>query len=173
MDLVNEESENLSPLMNSLKMHNVYAVPAGYFENLSVVILNKAKAMQPAKLVSMSVGKKMLRYAAAAVVTGIVITAGILFMNRQSSAIIPGTLVQAEEKIQLETQNKIKGLSDDEISGFIDNQTSSFQDFLSMASSADIDGDDVKLMLADIPDAELKQYLTEYSDSEDKKVLTN
>jgi len=171
IDFVNKELENLSPLMDSLKTENVYTVPTGYFEELPVLILDKVKQHQPAKVVSMTFRKKVMRYAAAAVVVGMIITAGVLFINRQSSTITPGTIVQAEEKIQQETQSKVEGLSDDELINFLENQTAPLPDILSAASIAELDSEDVKMMLADVPDAELKKYLVEYSD--DKEVLTN
>jgi hypothetical protein len=172
IDFVNQELENLSPLMSSLKTENVYNVPTGYFENLPEIILNRAKTQQPAKVVSMNFGRKIMRYAAAAIIAGIIITAGILLINKQDSPGGSNTIVQSEEKLQQETLEKLEGLSDDEINNFIENQTVGLPDFFNVATSAEIDSEDVKMMLADIPDAELKQYLEEYSDDA-KEVLTN
>ena len=171
IDFVNEELENLSPLMDGLKNENVYEAPANYFEDFPAKVLSRAMAQKPAKVVSMSFGKKVMRYAAAAVVIGIVITAAMLVMNRQNTSVTPASIVQVEEKIQSETQSKLKGLSDDELLNFLENQSSTLPDILSIAASNEINDEDVRLMLADIPDAELKQYLVEYSDS--KEVLTN
>jgi hypothetical protein len=99
-----------------------------------------------------------------------IFTAGFLFINRPSS--VPSdTLAQTEEIIQRETQTNVEGLSDDELVNFLENQTAPLPDILSAAATAEIDSEDVKMMLADIPDAELKQYLAEYSDG--KEVLTN
>ena len=171
IDFVNEELENLSPVMGDLKNENVYEVPANYFDEFPAIVLRKAREQKPAKVVSLSFGKKVMRYAAAAVVIGVVITAAMLFMNRQNVSVTSGSIVRAEEKIQSETQNKLKGLSDDELLNFLENQTSTLPDIVSIAASDEIDDEDVQLMLADIPDAELKQYLVEYSDS--TEVLTN
>jgi hypothetical protein len=171
IDFVYEELENLSPVMSSLKAKNVYTVPAQYFESFPSTVLSKAKQQHPAKVVSMNFGKKMMRYAVAAVIAGIIITSGILFLNRNNSWVEPGAVAQTEESLQQETQKNLEGLTDDEIANFIENQTTPLPDILSLASSSDIDSEDVKLMLADIPDAELKQYVEEYSD--DKEVLTN
>ena len=171
IDFVNEELENLSPLMNSLKSENVYEVPAEYFDDLPYSVLSKVKEKKPAKVVSMSFGKKVMRYAAAAVIFGIVITAGVLFMNRQNAPANPGSIVQTEQKLQTETQNELKGLTDDELLNFIENQSASLPDILNFSASGELDEEAVQLMLADIPDAELKQYLVEYGD--DKEVITN
>jgi hypothetical protein len=171
IDFVNEELENLSPLMNSLKTENIYSVPDQYFDNLPATVMAKVKSQKPAKVVSMSFGRKMMRYATAAIVVGIIITAGVLFLNKPNSSVAPATIVQSEENVQKEIQEKLQGLSDDEILNFVENQTAPLQDLSTVVSSADLDHDAVKLMLADISDAELKQYLEEYSG--DKEVLTN
>ncbi|HKH60316.1 MAG TPA: hypothetical protein VKA49_05765 [Flavitalea sp.] len=171
IDFVNEELENLSPLMDGLRNENVYEVPPNYFAEFPAIVLSRAKEQKPAKVVSMSFGKKVMRYAAAAIVIGIVITAAMLFMNRQSASVTSESIVQVEEKIQSETQNKLKGISDDELLNFMENQASTLPDILNLAAADEIDDKDVQLMLADIPDAELKRYLVEYSDS--KEVLTN
>src|SRR5215204_1720460 len=162
IDFVNEELENLSPLMDGLRNENVYEVPPNYFAEFPAIVLSRAKEQKPAKVVSMSFGKKVMRYAAAAIVIGIVITAAMLFMNRQSASVTSESIVQVEEKIQSETQNKLKGISDDELLNFMENQASTLPDILNLAAADEIDDKDVQLKLADIPDAELKRYLTEY-----------
>ncbi len=167
---VHEELEILSPLLSTLKAVNVYEVPADYFETLPAKMLNKARERQPARVVSMTFRKKAVRYAAAAVVVAVIFTAGLLFMNRQNS--VPSdTLVQNDAVIEKQTQSNVEGLSDDELVNFLDNQTAPLPDILSAAATAEIDSEDVKMMLADIPDAELRQYLEEYSDG--NEVLTN
>lgn len=171
IDFVNEELENLSPLMSSIKTKNVYSVPPDYFSLFPETVLNRVKDHKPAKVVSMTFGKKLMRYAAAAVVAGIILTAGILFLNKKDVTVQPGTLANTEETLKLETEVKLKTLSDDELSNFIENQNASLPDILSFATSTELDSEDVKLMLADIPDAELKRYLLEYSDT--NEVLTN
>lgn len=171
IDFVNEELENLSPLMSSLKTKNAYKVSAEYFEDLPTVILSKVKKQGPARIVQISFGKKIMRYAAAAVIAGMIITAGILFVNNQNASVAPDTVAQSDDNLQQETQKNLERLSDDEILNFIENQTAPVSDFLSVTSSTDIDSDGVRLMLADVPDAELKQFLENYSD--DKEVLTN
>lgn len=171
IEFVNDEIETLSSLMSNLKRETVYEVPDNYFQNLPSLILDRVRQHQPARVVSMTFGKKMMRYAAAAVITGIIITAGLLFMNRSTSDADPAAIALSDEKIQRETQTKVEGLSDDELVNFLENQTAPLPDILGSAANAEIGDEDIKMMLADIPDAELKQYLAEYSD--DKEVLTN
>lgn len=169
VDFVKDELELLSPLMRSLRKEQVYAIPAGYFEQLPAAILKRVTNQEPAKVVSMSFRKRVVRYAVAAVVTGIIVTAGLLFVNRNNS-IAPDSMAQSEDKLKKEALSNVHTLSDEELINYIENQTVSLPDYLG-ASSQEIDSEDVKLMLADIPDSELKQYLVEYGDEE--QILTN
>ena len=59
-----------STLLSSLKGINVYQVPQGYFDRLATDIVNKLP--QPAKVVVMEKRSSFFRYAAAAVITGII-----------------------------------------------------------------------------------------------------
>jgi len=66
-----EELRDLSPMLYSLKGENVFTVPLGYFESLAENVLEKLKPV-PAKIVTMKRRTSWLKYAAAAVVTGII-----------------------------------------------------------------------------------------------------
>jgi len=171
VDLLKEELENISPLMSSLRTKTTYKIPSRYFEGLPLSVLNKIKGQSSAKIIPVTFVRKVMRYAAAAVIAGIVISAGLLFQNKKSSTEISAAVVKTDEMLEQETQKGVKGLSDDEIFNFVENNTASLPDPLSMASSVDIDSEDVKLMLTDIPDSELKQFLVEYGDA--KEALTN
>jgi hypothetical protein len=74
-----EELESISPFLNGLKKETPYNVPQGYFENLSAAI-NKPKA----KVISIT-HRRWFRYAAAAVIVGIIITSVFLVQGKKSS----------------------------------------------------------------------------------------
>src|ERR1700690_1063717 len=65
-----EELRNLSPLLYSIKGENVLTVPVGYFESLAENVTKKL--MPPAKVVTMKKRTSWLKYAAAAIITGII-----------------------------------------------------------------------------------------------------
>lgn len=80
----NSAEEELSPLLVAINRQSPYKVPTGYFEELPAIILRKAKAQQPAaKVISMS--RKIYRYAAASVITGIIAVTSIIMVNNSSS----------------------------------------------------------------------------------------
>lgn len=167
IELVNEELENLSPLMNSLKGQNVYAVPPGYFDDLADVVLATAKQQQPAKVVSMKWGPKVLRYAAAAVVTGLIVTAGWLYTN--NTPIIKAS----EDTVAKETQNAVKKITDEELVKFIETEDNLVDEPAATATTnEEIDATDVKEMFADVSDEELQQYV-EDTTPENNNSITN
>jgi hypothetical protein len=158
---VNGELENLSPLMASLKQQQVYEVPAGYFEQLPNQVLKAAQAQQPAKVVSMRFTRRIMQYAAAAVVAGVLIVAGwMYFGNKTDNGGLPPVVVAKLDKI-----------SDDVLENYIENQTILPAETTEPAGNAEIDANDMKEMLADVSDEDLQQYIEKYSTSKD--ILTN
>ena len=167
IELVNEELENLSPLMNGLKGMNVFEVPQGYFDRLANDVLAKAKQQKSAKVVSMSFGRKIIRYAVAAVVTGLIITTGWLYINNTT------TLNSGGDSVAKETQDKVKKVSDEELLHFIETEDDSIDEAVATAiTPGDIDATDLKDMLADVSDEELQQYV-EQTTPENNNSVTN
>jgi hypothetical protein len=151
IDFVNVELENLSPLMSLLKDKQVYEVPAGYFDQLPQQILQKVKS-QPAKVVSMSFTRKVVRYAAAAVVAGLIVAAAWLYVGNGSGA--------GESLVGIEQ------ISDEGLESYIENQSSvSPAETMVLAdnTNAEIDEEDMKDMLADVSDEELQKYVDQYN----------
>jgi len=164
IDFVNHELETLSPVMSAIQNKNVYTVPEDYFDNLPGAVLNKLKTRQNAKVVSGGFGKKILRYAAAAMIAG---------------AIAVGAWVYFQDKPQVSSGYDLAGIkkvSDDEIVKYLDNNSITFPESNGVTASNsvasfDMGEDDVKELLADLPDEELQQYLEQNSASKD--LITN
>ena len=151
IDFVNLELENLSPLMQGLKRIMVYEVPAGYFNQLPGQVLKAIKAEQPAKVVSMSFTRRVLRYAAAAVVAGLIVTAGWMFLGKGPN------IVDNPEK-------EIAKLSDETLQKYLENQTPTpAETALASTTVEELDANDMKDMLADVTDEDLQVYLEKYS----------
>lgn len=145
IDLVNEELENLSPVMNSLKGVNVYQVPSNYFEQLPASLLQKATQQQPAKVVSMTFTRRVMQYAVAAVMTGLVIMGGLKLINTQVTP----------------TETGIASITDTEILQYLESNGDNVEPVLTTTTeeSIDLSADDMKEMLADISDEELQQFV--------------
>lgn len=159
IEFVNDELENLSPVMISLKKVNPYRVPENYFESLSDHILNQIKGSKPAKIVSFFGRKPLLKYAAAAALTGILITIGLFTFNKHGISNIDPLAALAKA-------------SDQEIVNFIANQDIILNEKAnSSLASLEITENDVKDLFDEIPDAELQQYVNERSSGKD--LITN
>ena len=74
-----EELETLSPLLSGMKKQMPYSVPQGYFENLTGKI-SAEENKQAVKIISIT-SRKWFRYAAAAMITGLIVMAGFLYFN--------------------------------------------------------------------------------------------
>lgn len=177
IELVNEALENLSPLMNSLKQKNVYEVPAGYFESLATEVLRKAKQQQPSRVISISFSRKIMRYAAAAVVAGVIVTAGwIYFKDPIVSPNPDGDVVTNPVKNEAKpiiSDKEIKTISDEELLRFIETENNVTDETATTSSSTEeIEATDMKDMLVDVTDEELQQYIEETT-LENNNSITN
>lgn len=150
IDFVKEELEGVSPLLKGLRNKNVYEIPQGYFDNLAENILDKVKERRPAKVVSM--GRRFIRYAAAAVITGALAIGGWFYFNNN---------VQDKQIAGVEKMSDDAKLSDQEMSDFLENETVPLAALSTQTTdNTDMDETDVKDMLSDISEDELQQFLT-------------
>ena len=109
-----EELETMSPLLSRLKKEMPYKVPDGYFENTTdfITTVNNKPAV---KVVSFS-RRSWVRYAAAAVVTGIIALSGFLIFNKPQS-VEPGSKVLVKFTKDV---NKMDEAQKDNLIDFID-----------------------------------------------------
>ncbi len=175
IEFVNEELENLSPLMAGLKGKKVYDVPAGYFDQLPRNLLNIARE-QPvvvAKVIRMGTTRRVMRYAVAATVIGIVAISGWLFTGKQVSTQpnVTTPMVNVAKESFEEIKNDVSKLSDTELQSFAEEDNALFPEPITASSVDDFNEPDVKDLLADVSDEELQQYLDE--DSGIKKSHSN
>ncbi len=126
-----EELSELSPLLAGLSKANLYEVPVGYFENLSAGITEKTTET---KVVSMFSRKVWIRYAAAAVLFGM-IAFGINFFMQQPSS--NGPVVNIPEyKTEEQINTELAQISEDEIINYL-KMTSDSKDVAAIASVVD------------------------------------
>jgi hypothetical protein len=165
--------QELSPILSLLKDKNPYTVPQGYFEVLTAetiartaepVSLDPAGSMEGSTMAGGSVtpvisisgrtNRKMSwwKYAAAAVVTGLILTAGWLRFHS------PGTHGSKEGA---DIAGSLATVSDQDLRSFLtDHSTQPLSQ--SSTTTAQADDNDPKALLGNVPDVELKQYLEEH-----------
>ena len=153
IEFVNEELENLSPLMSSLKSKTVYEVPAGYFDSLPEKILIEARKQEPAKVIVMRPVRRIMRYAVAAVLIGVMAISAWLMQRPAIESPVVKSKIEAG----------IQKASDEEILNFIQNDEAPLSESM-LNSDGDMDESDIKTMLANVSDGELEQFANESID---------
>ena len=147
-----EELERLSPLLSGLKKEMPYSVPAGYFEGLNKTV--DVETVKPKANVISITRQRWFRYAAAAVVTGVIVLSGFLFLNK------PGSIDPKSESAEWVKKN-LKKVSTDDIEKFAD-----MADEGTLAVVTDVKKDikeanEVKELIKDIPQEEIQKFLEE------------
>lgn len=150
-----EELELISPFLSRLDKKMPFSTPEGYFDTLAKVP-KEVKKEEGGRVISLFRSKTILRYAAAAVTIGvIVITAWLLMKPSETDN---KYALNADTTVQKELKKNISELSENEIADFIEGGSTTFN-YGDSATGADLNEDDVRLMLADISDQELEKYL--------------
>lgn len=134
-----EELKTLSPLLSGLKKEMPYSVPAGYFDSL--------QTKQETKVVSIT-SRKWFRYAAAAMIVGVIATTSLLINNSQKSF----------KHFEAKVDKEIKKASDKELIEFAE-LTEASKDM-----AFNDNKEDLKELLKDIPANDLQEFLDEIAD---------
>ena len=161
VEFVNDELENFPPVLNDLKNKNVYETPDGYFENFSATVLQKIKKQQPAKIISINKKTNWLRYAAAAVVVGVIATSTVFIFNHNKSTFV----ARLDEK---QLADSLHNANDEDILDYLQSHNISMNDASNNIASLDLSDNDADDMLADVSDSELQQYIDEYSGTKEE-----
>lgn len=144
-----EELEILSPVLRNLKKEMPYQVPEGYFEKMATIPAAKPQA----KLVSIK-RQKWMRYAAAAILTGFLVTAGFLLFNNEK--IDPNT--QSSEWVN----KNMRKISTDEINEFVQLANEEAPAIASSDARNEIkDRNEIQELIKDIPDKDIQDFLDE------------
>ncbi|HMU45526.1 MAG TPA: hypothetical protein PKC72_04110 [Chitinophagaceae bacterium] len=155
---VKDELKKLSPVLSGLKKEMPYSIPDGYFESLGVTT-----PKEKAKVVSLT-HRKWFRYAAAAVVTGIIVLAGFMIFGNKTNE--PGT------KSLAKFEKDVKKMDETEKENLIDFIDAGLNGDESASIKADNKSDDIKELLKGISDEELNEFNKQTQDIENV-LLTN
>jgi len=166
--------EEVSPLLAIAKEVNPYTVPEEYFHRLPVEIDEKVAERRkpkdpdmgsgPAKVVAFGGRRTRLwQYPAAAVVAGLILTIGWLRLH------VPGSRSNASQEIA----HRLGTVSDQDLQSFLANPDEEAQvDHPAYTVAVlDFNDGDLRSLLGDIPDGELKQYMDEHGGAVD--IATN
>lgn len=161
---VADETAAISPLLGSLKKELPYQVPAGYFDNLASNMAAKESATE-AKVIAIS-SRSWFRYAAAAVVTGVIFMAGFLLLNNKTDEGENGIKVFAK------VSKDIKPLNDTQKDDLIDFLNAGMTGTETAQVSPDNQSTEIQKLLQDVSDEELKNF-QEQSEDVEEVLMTN
>ena len=154
IDFVESELEIVSPELNGLKRRPVFSVPDGYFEQFPKELLRKIKSR--GRMLSGNFSSQVFRFAAAALVTGIIAT-GILLFNQEKETVVANAAASTNASLD----SSINHISDAEISDYVQNNEITLAE-PSNAIATDLQQEDMKDMLAEVSDKDIESYLTQY-----------
>jgi hypothetical protein len=163
-----EELNALSPLLDGLNKKTPYFVPDSYFENLHTEIIKNVTKKTGAKIVSLT-SRRLYRYAAAAVIAGIILLGGVFYLNQQNNKNNPVEAAKAWANVE----KQVEKISDKELKDFV--QLVNTNDLTTQEGTVNksIASEDVNNLLKDISDKELQEFLDQTSDNEDDALLMN
>jgi hypothetical protein len=160
-----------SPVLAGLANKPVYQAPEGYFDTLADHILLKVKKREggsqpsavkrtiPGKLVSMNPRGSWWKYSAAAVVGGFMLTLGWLHYHPAVNTLGGGAP---------DISKGLSKVSDQEIENYLDNHNIPLaESVMNSTAVLEINDNDIKDMLGDVPDGELKSYMDEHGGAKD------
>jgi hypothetical protein len=171
--------EEFSPILTIARNTNPYTVPEEYFHQLPTEI--EEKVLEPQELTSRAVKKpakvvafgsrrtNWLRYSVAAVVAGLILTIGWLRFISTSSDHGSGATA--------DVNTKLMKVSDQELQNFLATDADADDDHYAPAqpgnnvAALNFNDGDIKSLLGEIPDGELRQYIDEYGRAAD--IATN
>jgi hypothetical protein len=140
-----EELGTISPFLSGLKKQIPYSVPQGYFETVT-------PARPAVKVISLA-KRKWFRYAAAAMLTGLITLAGLLYFNSRNQ-LDPveqpyAWIKKSIKKVDNKTLDAFVKLADEELPAPAD-----------MASTP-VKPEEIKELLKDVSDKEIQEFLDE------------
>lgn len=160
---VREELDEVAPLLNTIDKGTPYQVPATYFAQADFARL--ARYQQPqARVVSLRLARKWMQYAAAALVTGVLVTGAFLYTDN------PANIEDTAYKT-VDLSSELTKVSETELANYLDNpEHAAVTNTITTLTNEEI-LTDVKNNLQQVSDDELKQYLTDNAES--YEVLTS
>lgn len=160
---VREELDEVAPLLNTIDKETPYQVPATYFAQADFARLARYQQSQ-AKVVSFRLARRWMQYAAAALVTGVLVTGAFLYTDN------PANIEESAYKT-LDLSSELNKVSETELVNYLNNsEHAAVANTVTTMASEEIPVD-VKNNLQQLSDEELKQYLTD--NAENYEVLTS
>ena len=153
-----DELDEVAPLLNIISRENVYQVPQGYFEQADFSANTKQQPKKEAKIITFNIARKWLQYAAAAVVTGVLVTGAFIFTDSH-------TYLENENLERIELSSELNKVSANDLVTYLNNPEHVVPAPATTASASEEELMEVKKNIQQLSDEELNQYMKENAES--------
>ena len=154
-----EELMSISPLLGSISKRSPYTIPESYFENFG----SKTKEKSETKVIAIA-SHKWYRYAAAAVIVGIITIGGWQFIGKKQ--------IDPVKNPDGWVAKNIKKISTDEVNNVINLDNNEHLLNNSSVASNDANAQEIKDLMKDIPEKEIDNFLKDTDKLEDTDAAT-
>jgi hypothetical protein len=154
------EEERLPEILARLDKTMPFEVPAGYFETLPEIVLGRV-ATPKARVVSMS--RRWMRYAAAAVITGVIAISGWVYFNNKPASVS----VDNPEWVA----TKLKDVETKELEQFIEQTDVTIAQ--NKPKTKTTNTTEAESLLKDVSNEELSSFLDEVPVEDEEVILLN
>ena len=141
------ELEEIASSLNFISNKDIYTVPKGYFDNLIPKVPSEKNS--GAKIVFLRKTRRLISYAAAAVMAGVLVTGAYFYPSNKAS---------------FDVSKEVNKLTDDELNNYLD--TSHSFSFFDDTMNINTEAPNIQENLQLISDQELQQYLEENGSEE-------
>lgn len=158
---VQEELEEIAPLLSTIPKTNVFTVPARYFETLAPVQTKLSE--QPVKVISIGTkARRWIAYAAAACIAAFMFGGGYYYMQGKAPA---NTSAIHTEIAGVNIEQAISQLSDSDIDDYLNNDNSD------VYTNQNFDNQDlnIKTLIENMSDEEIDNYLLKNAEPGESK----
>jgi len=147
-------NEAAPTVLTVINRKNPFMVPDGYFQQFPSQVARKIRPVKKeAAVYPIDFVKKVYRYAAAAIIIGIISVAGLMYWKNDPSP----SAVAGNSPVD------INSISIDELQNYVSGQELIETENLFIATNNDLDAGDLKEFLDDMPEETLQKYVQEYA----------
>jgi hypothetical protein len=152
---VEEELNEVAPLLNTISKQPVYQVPQGYFESLEIT-MPMAVAKPTAEVFGIGV-KRVFQYALAACTAGILIIGAYMYTGSGNSE--EQAVISHASAMKMDVAKELSTVSEDELNEYLDENPSvgyAFTNTSSLQEELNVDQ-----YIQEASDEDIEQYLDE------------
>ncbi|MCU7551098.1 hypothetical protein OCK74_18405 [Chitinophagaceae bacterium LB-8] len=157
------QEEHLPEVFSVVGRAMPYEIPAGYFDELPYQVLDKV-AKPKGKVISFN--RSWMRYAAAAVLIGIVALSSIVYFSNRNN-------IDPTEQSESWIAKKLKNVSNQEIEEFIKTISFGNGNGTETAKKGNQESQDIEKMLKDVSDTELDAFLSQVPSGNGETLFMN